>query len=168
MILSILVLVIILYGLYKHIDIYNKFIEGSKESYKMILNLFPTLLGMMLSINILVKSGLLDYIFNLIKIKFLPNEIIPLMILRPISGSSTLSILSNIINSNGPDSYVSVLASIMQGSTDTTIYILTVYFGSVGIKKIRYALYNGLLADILASGSMITDRSSVLNARWIR
>src|SRR5574344_1513059 len=110
MILSILVLVIILYGLYKHIDIYNK--------------------------------------FNLIKIKFLPNEIIPLMILRPISGSSTLSILSNIINSNGPDSYVSVLASIMQGSTDTTIYILTVYFGSVGIKKIRYALYNGLLADI--------------------
>lgn len=148
MILSILVLVIILYGLYKHIDIYNKFIEGSKESYKMILNLFPTLLGMMLSINILVKSGLLDYIFNLIKIKFLPNEIIPLMILRPISGSSTLSILSNIINSNGPDSYVSVLASIMQGSTDTTIYILTVYFGSVGIKKIRYALYNGLLADI--------------------
>src|SRR5574344_583078 len=148
MILSILVLVIILYGLYKHIYIYNKFIEGSKESYKMILNLFPTLLGMMLSINILVKSGLLDYIFNLIKIKFLPNEIIPLMILRPISGSSTLSILSNIINSNGPDSYVSVLASIMQGSTDTTIYILTVYFGSVGIKKIRYALYNGLLADI--------------------
>lgn len=70
------------------------------------------------------------------------------MILRPISGSSSLAISTNILNTNGPDSYLGVLASVLQGSTDTTIYILTLYFGSIGIKKTRYALINGLIADI--------------------
>ena len=105
---------------------------------------------MVLCINVLVASGLFDVIFKSIKISFIPSDIIPLMILRPVSGSSTLAILSNILTKFGPDSYIGVLASTMMGSTDTTIYCLAVYFGAVGIKNGRYAITNGLLADLCA------------------
>lgn len=150
MILSIIVLLVIIYGLYKKVNIFDKFIEGSKESYSMILSLFPCLLAMILAVNIFVTSGFLDYILRLIKLSFIPSELVTLMILRPISGSSSMAILTNIMANYGPDSYLGTLASVLQGSTDTTIYILTIYFGSVGIKKTRYALANGLLADIMA------------------
>ena len=145
-----LVVIIIIYGLYKKLSIYDVFVEGAKESFSIILTLFPTLLGMVLCINLLVGSGLFDYLFNIIKISFIPVDIIPLMILRPVSGSSTLAILSNILTKFGADSYTGVLASTMMGSTDTTVYCLAVYFGAVGIKNARYALANGLLADICA------------------
>nr|MBP3259139.1 spore maturation protein [Bacilli bacterium] len=148
--MAFLVVIIILYGLYKKLSIYDVFVEGAKESFSIILTLFPTLLGMVLCINLLVGSGLFDYLFNIIKISFIPVDIIPLMILRPVSGSSTLAILSNILTKFGADSYTGVLASTMMGSTDTTVYCLAVYFGAVGIKNARYALANGLLADICA------------------
>ena len=148
--MAFLVVIIILYGLYKKLSIYDVFVDGAKESFSIILTLFPTLLGMVLCINLLVGSGLFDYLFNVIKISFIPVDIIPLMILRPVSGSSTLAILSNILTKFGADSYTGVLASTMMGSTDTTVYCLAVYFGAVGIKNARYALANGLLADICA------------------
>lgn len=148
--MAFLVLLIIIYGLYKKNNIYENFVSGAKESFSIILTLFPTLLGMVLCINILVGSGLFDYLFNIIKISFIPVDLIPLMILRPVSGSSTMAILANILTKFGPDSYTGVLASTMMGSTDTTIYCLAVYFGAVGIKNARYALANGLLADICA------------------
>lgn len=148
--MAFLVLLIIGYGLYKKMNIYDLFVDGAKESFSIILTLFPTLLGMVLCINILVGSGLFDYLFNIIKINIVPVDIIPLMLLRPVSGSSTLAILSNILSKFGPDSYVGVLASTMMGSTDTTVYCLAVYFGAVGIKNARYALLNGLLADVCA------------------
>ena len=148
--MAFLVLLIIIYGLYKKNNIYENFVSGAKESFSIILTLFPTLLGMVLCINILVSSGLFDYLFNIIKISFIPVDLIPLMILRPVSGSSTMAILANILTKFGPDSYTGVLASTMMGSTDTTIYCLAVYFGAVGIKNARYALANGLLADICA------------------
>lgn len=148
--MAFLVLLIIGYGLYKKMNIYDLFVDGAKESFSIILTLFPTLLGMVLCINILVGSGLFDYLFNIIKISIVPVDIIPLMLLRPVSGSSTLAILSNILSKFGPDSYVGVLASTMMGSTDTTVYCLAVYFGAVGIKNARYALLNGLLADVCA------------------
>lgn len=148
--MAFLVVIIILYGLYKKLSIYDVFVDGAKESFNIILTLFPTLLGMVLCINLLVGSGLFDHLFNIIKISFIPVDIIPLMILRPVSGSSTLAILSNILTKFGADSYTGVLASTMMGSTDTTVYCLAVYFGAVGIKNARYALANGLLADICA------------------
>ena len=148
--MAFLVLIIIIYGTYKKTNIYEDFVSGAKESFSIILTLFPTLLGMVLCINVLVASGIFDTIFNTIKINIIPSDIIPLMILRPISGSSTLAILANILTKFGPDSYIGVLASTMMGSTDTTIYCLAVYFGAVGIKNGRYAIINGLLADICA------------------
>lgn len=148
--MAFLVILIIIYGLYKKRNIYDDFVSGSKESFSLILTLFPTLLGMVLCINILVGSGLFDFIFGFIKTKLIPVDIIPLMLLRPISGSSTMAILAEILSKFGADSYEGVLASTMMGSTDTTIYCLAVYFGAVGIKNGRYAILNGLLADICA------------------
>ena len=154
-----IVFVIVLYGIIKKINVYDVFVEGSKESFGMILNLFPSLLAMILGVNILVKSGLLNSILsvfnplvNLIKI---PKEIIPIALMRPISGSSSLAILNNIFSTLGPDSLAAKLGSIIQGSTDTTFYVLTLYFGCVGIKKIRYAMWAGLLGDLLGVISSI-------------
>ena len=79
-----------------------------------------------------------------------PKEVFPLVILRPISGSSSLAMLSNILSKYGPDSFIGRVASVMQGSTDTTIYIISMYFSSIGIKKIKYSLVVGLLADLIS------------------
>lgn len=145
-----LVFVTVFYGFLKKTDVHENFIEGSKESFKMIYNLFPTLLAMIIGINLLLESNILNLIANLIqKIVNIPTEIIPLALLRPISGSSALAILNNIYLNQGPDSYVGRLASVIQGSTETTFYVLSLYFSVVGIKKIKYALKVGLIADFI-------------------
>lgn len=153
MMIPLLVLMVLIHGILKKVDVYDVFIEGTKESFGMILELFPTLLGMILGINIFLKSGVLEFVlqglapfFSYLKI---PLEIIPMAIMRPISGSSTLAILNNIYETFGPDGYLGTLASVIQGSTDTTFYVLTLYFGSIGIKKIRYAMWAGLSADLI-------------------
>ncbi|MBQ4634590.1 MAG: spore maturation protein [Bacilli bacterium] len=145
-----LVFLVVIYAFFKKNDVYENFIEGSKESFKMVYNLFPTLLAMILGINILLESNLLNYLADFIQ-KFIniPTEIVPLALLRPISGSSALAILNNIYLTHGPDSYVGRLASVIQGSTETTFYVLSLYFSVVGIKKIKYALKVGLIADFL-------------------
>lgn len=152
-IIPIMVFLIVLYGIIKKVNVYDVFVEGSKESFSMILNLFPSLLAMILGVNILVKSGLLEKVLTflnpIVKIFQIPLEIIPLAIMRPISGSSSLVILNNIFSTLGPDSLAAKLGSIIQGATDTTFYVLTLYFGCIGIKKIRYAMWAGLLGDLL-------------------
>lgn len=153
LIIPALVLFIIIYGVSKKINIYDEFIEGSKESFSMTLKIFPCLLAMILGINIFLKSGILDFFMNLINPIFnyikIPIQALPMMIMRPISGSSTLAILNNIFIDYGPDSLIGRLCSVIQGSTDTTLYVITLYFGSIGIKKIRYALWAGLFADLV-------------------
>ena len=145
-------LFIIVYS-YRKADIYESFIDGVKESYPMFKSLFPNLLAMILGVNILVNSGFLNmiiYMFSwLFELINVPSNILPIALIRPISGSASLAFLSNIYEVNGPDSLIGYMASIMQGSTDTTFYILTLYFGSVGIKKIRHALFSGLCADLI-------------------
>ena len=149
-----IVIIIIVYGMYKKIDIFDIFLIGVKEGMKSSINLFPTIFGMIIAINVLLDSGLIINISNLLinifnKIKF-PVEVLPLAILRPISGSSSLAILSDILSKYGPDSFIGRVASVMQGSTDTTIYIIGMYFASVGVKKIKYSLVVGLLADLIS------------------
>ena len=141
LIIPLMVLGIILYGIKKKINIYDVFVEGSKESYEMVLTMFPCMLAMIFGVNIFIKSGILEYIFShfklILDILKMPLEIIPMAIMRPISGRSSLAILNNILETMGPDSFAGRLASVIQGSTDTTFYVLTLYFGSIGIKKIR-------------------------------
>ena len=153
LIIPIMILIVLIYGIVKKVDIYDVFVSGAKEGLEIGLSLFPCLLGMILGVNILVKSDLLNLILKIFAPLFsflkLPMEILPLAILRPISGSASLSILTNLLETFGPDSFIGRIASTMQGSTDTTIYVLTLYFGSIGIKKIRYALKAGLFADLI-------------------
>ena len=150
--IPLLVLGVVLYGIIKKVDVYDVFIEGAKEGINIGISIFPYMLGMILGINILLKSNFLDVIFNFLKPLFdfidIPIDILPMALLRPVSGSAALSILNNILTNYGPDSFIGRLASKIQGSTDTTIYILTLYFGTVGIKKIRYSLWAGLIADL--------------------
>lgn len=159
LIIPIMVLGIIIYGVKKKINIYDVFVEGSKESYDMVLTMFPCMLAMIFGVNIFIKSGVLEYIFgffqNILDFLHIPLEIIPMAIMRPISGSSSLAILNTILENYGPDSFIGRLASVIQGSTDTTFYVLTLYFGSIGIKKIRYSLWAGLAADIIGIVSAI-------------
>lgn len=158
-IIPLIVLIIIVYGVKKKRDVYDDFIEGSKESFFMVKSLFPTFLGMFLGINLLINSGFLSFVFKFLDPVFeltkIPIEILPLAVIRPISGSASLAILNNIFTKFGPDSFIGILSSIMQGSTDTTFYIITLYFGSVGIKKIRHSLWVGLFADLVGIISSI-------------
>lgn len=153
LVIPLIVLWIVGYGILKKVDVYDVFLDGSKESFEMALTLFPCLLAMILGVNLFTQSGFLEFllkglnpVFDLLK---LPTEIFPMALMRPISGSSTLALLNNIFTNYGPDSFIGRIASIIQGSTDTTFYIITLYFGSIGIKKIRYALWAGLFADLL-------------------
>lgn len=154
-----IVLTVIIYGIKKKINVYDTFIEGAKESFDMIINLFPTYLAMILGINIIINSGFITFVLNFLKPVFeflkVPLEIIPMALMRPISGSSSLALLNNIFATNGPDSLVGRIGSLIQGSTDTTFYVISLYFGSVGIKKIKYALWAGLFADLLGIISSI-------------
>ena len=145
-----LIFIVVFYGFFNKNDVYSDFIEGSKESFQMIYNLFPTLLAMLIGINFLLESNILTFIANIItRFINIPSAIIPLALLRPISGSSALAILNNIYLNYGPDSYVGRLASVIQGSTETTLYVLSLYFSVIGIKKIKYALKVGLIADLI-------------------
>lgn len=155
LIIPLFVLYIIVYGFVKKVDLYDTFIDGAKESFDMIFKLFPSLLAMILAINIFLNSNILDILGWVNVLKFIPQEIIPMAIMRPISGTSSLAILSNIYEQFTPDGFIGTLASFIQGSTDTTFYVLTLYFGSIGIKKIKYALWAGLLADLVSIGLSI-------------
>ena len=153
LILPILVIIIIIYALLKKINIYESFIKGSKEGIEIVFNLSPYMLAMIFSITLLIKSNfIVDFfkvfepLFNILKI---PIEIIPMSIIRPISGTASLGLMNDIFTNYGVDSYLGFLASTIQGSTDTTIYILALYFGSIGITKIRYAMWVGLLSDLI-------------------
>ncbi|WP_054859686.1 nucleoside recognition domain-containing protein [Gracilibacillus sp. JCM 18860] len=149
-----IILVILLTAVWRKIPAYEEFVEGGKEGLKMSISLLPFLLGMMVAISILRSSGALDAFIGLLqpfleKVGF-PAEITPLALIRPISGTAALSVTSEMIELYGPDSFLGRLASTMQGSTDTTLYILTVYFGAVGIKKMGGdALKVGLIADFI-------------------
>lgn len=148
-----MVVFIIFYGYIKKIDVYDTFIDGVKESFGMIKKLFPTFIAMILAINLFIDSGFLKFVFslleNVISFNRLPIEILPLAIVRPISGSASLAYLNSIFTNHGPDSFIGLLGSVIQGCTDTTLYVISLYFGCIGIKKIRYSLFASLFADLI-------------------
>ncbi|MFD2045903.1 spore maturation protein [Ornithinibacillus salinisoli] len=147
------ILCVLLIATWKKIPAYELFVEGGKEGVKMAFSLLPFLVGMIVSISILRSSGALEAFINLstplLAIVGIPPDIIPLALVRPISGTAALGMTTELIETHGPDSFMGRLASTMQGSTDTTLYIITIYFGAVGIRKMGYALKVGLLADLI-------------------
>ena len=153
LIIPLITIIIIIYGLSKKIDIFSSFLIGVKEGLLTTLNIFPTIFAMVIAVNILLKSNIIiDITKNLVPILSKVNlnpSLIPLCLLRPISSSSSLVILNDILKIYSPDSMVGRIASVIQGSTDTTIYIISLYFSSIGIKKIKHSLAIGLLVDFL-------------------
>lgn len=145
---------VLLYAALRGVKIYECFVKGAEEGFSLAIKIIPFLVAMMMAVSIFRHGGVISLLeqsfggfFDCLHI---PPEILPLAIMRPLSGGASLGICTEIINANGPDSYLGRLASTMQGSTDTTFFILAVYFGSVGIKKYRYSLKVGLLADVFS------------------
>lgn len=153
-IIPLFLLIVLSAAMYRKVPSYELFVEGGKEGVKMAFSLLPFLVGMIVSISILRSSGALEAIIMFIspalQMVGIPPDIVPLALIRPISGSAALGMTTEMIATHGPDSFLGRLASTMQGSTDTTLYVLTVYFGAVGIRKMKYALKVGLLADLIA------------------
>ncbi len=150
-IIPVSVIFIILHGAFKDVDVFNEFLDGAKKGFKIVLNITPALIALILGINMLKASGALDVLCSLLSpvTDFLgiPRELTPLTILSPISGSGSVSMFESILKDAGPDSFVGRCASVMMGSTETTFYTMTIYYGSVGIKKSRHTLPSALCAD---------------------
>ncbi|OQP06084.1 spore maturation protein [Geobacillus sp. 46C-IIa] len=149
-----LIAFILLYGTVKKVPTYEAFVEGGKEGIEIAFSLIPYLVGMLVSVAIFRASGALEALMAAIK-PFaaaigLPAEVVPLAAIRTISGTAALGMTTDLIATYGPDSFIGRLASTIQGSTETTLYVLTVYFGAVGVKKMGDALKVGVLADILS------------------
>lgn len=152
-ILPLFIIIIIFYGVKKKINVYDVFLEGAKEGLVTVFSIFPAVIAMIFAINIFLDSNVLSFIISLFNPIIgevnIPLEIMPMAILRPVSGTASLAIMNEIFTSFGPDSFIGRLASILQGCTDTTIYVIALYFGSVKISKIRHALWVGLFADLV-------------------
>lgn len=145
---------ILVAGAMRRVRVYDSFISGATDGFSTSVNLIPQLVAMMVAVNVFRASGALSLVIHsieplLLKLQF-PAELLPLALLRPISGSGSLALVTDLFRHAGPDSFVGRAASVMQGSTDTTLYVLTVYFGSVGIRRPRYAVKVGLLSDFVS------------------
>ena len=147
-IIPLITLIVIIYALIKKVNIYDEFLEGIKEGLHISLEIFPSMFAMIISVTVLIKSNIITDLTSHININLFPKEILPIAILRPISSSSSIMILNNILKTYGPDSLIGKIASIITGSTDTTIYIIGMYYTSIKIKYIRHSLIIGLLADL--------------------
>ena len=146
-ILPVMILFILSFALIKKVPVYEEFIEGAKDGFKVSISIIPYLVAIIVAVSMFRASGILDWLKDFAN-SIIPPDIIPLMLTRPLSGSAALGIFSDIAKEYGADSYIAKLAAIMVGSSETTFYVLAVYFGSVGIKKYRYALLTGIIADI--------------------
>lgn len=148
-----IILLILTMGLVKKVPLYETFTDGAKDGFKVAVNIIPYLVAIMVAISMFRASGIIDSIGSLFAPLLsrlnVPVDTIPIMIVRSLSGSAALGVFSNIANNFGPDSYTTKLAAVMVGSSETTFYVLAVYFGAVGISKVRYALLVGLLADFI-------------------
>ncbi len=150
-ILPVLIISLMIYALFKKVNAYDSFIRGAKEGAKYAFEILPYVASMIIATAVFKSSNFLKTVVSFID--FMKNvniDILTLMFFRPISGMASLATLHEIFKSYGPDSFTGYLASVIQGSTDTTLYIITVYFGAVGIKEIKYTLKAGLLVDILS------------------
>ncbi|MCM3784052.1 spore maturation protein [Neobacillus mesonae] len=141
------------YAYFRKVPVYESFVDGAKEGFGTAISIIPSLVAMMVAISVFRASGALDFFIGLIAPLFqwmgVPPEVLPLGILRPLTGTGSLAFTTDLIQTHGPDSMIGRIASTIQGSTDTTLYVLTVYFGAVGIRNGRYALKVGLFSDIV-------------------
>lgn len=156
--IPIIILLIIIYGLIEKNKVYDSFLDGAKEGIEVVFKLFPTLVGIFVAVGALRNSGLIDLIVKMIepftKLLCIPSQIMPLALLRPISGSASMAVAVDIMQTYGVDTMVGLITSTIMGSTETTFYTIAIYTSCVGIKKTRGILAAALLADF---AGMITS-----------
>ena len=150
-----LVLIVVpLYALMRGVEVYSVFCRGATEGMQLLLQILPGLLGMLVAVEGFRAGGAMDiaaaWLAPLLDRLGIPADVLPLALIRSFSGSGALGYTAGLIEEFGADSYIGRLAAVMQGSTDTTFYVLAVYFGSVGVMRYRYAVAAGLLADLTA------------------
>jgi spore maturation protein B len=152
LIFSIILIAIPLMGLKRKVAIFESFVEGGKDGFEVVIKIIPFIVGMYVAIGMLRTSGFFDlatsFLSPLFGLIHFPPEILPLALLRPITGSGSIAILTDIISQHGPDSLIARTAATILGSTETTFYVVTVYFGAVSIKRYRHAIATGLIADL--------------------
>ncbi len=151
--MPIIILIIIGTSFFEKNKVYDIFLDGAKEGISMVYNIFPTLVGLFVAVGALRNSGIIDLIINylspVIELFKIPKEIMPLAILRPISGSAAMAIATDIMNNYGVDSKIGMISSIIMGSTETTLYTIAVYTSCVKIKKTRGILIAALIGDLV-------------------
>lgn len=162
-IMPLIILFIVAFGLVKKGEVYQPFVTGASDGLKTLAQIIPSIVGILVAVEMLKSSGAVEMIAYalspLLKLIGMPADIIPLAFLRPFSGSGSVSIVSEIIKTHGPDSYAGRIASVMMGSTETTFYTVALYYGVAKVKNIRHTLHAALLADLCGIiGSVIVCR----------
>ena len=169
--MPLIILLIVIFGVIEKKKVFDTFLEGAKDGISIVVSIFPTLIGLFLAIGALRASGIIDLTINLLTpilelINF-PSEIMPLAMLRPISGSSSIAVAVDIMKNFGVDSTIGLMASVIMGSTETTLYTIAVYSSSVGIKNTRFVLIASLLADLAGIiTSVVVCRFMSMSFSW--
>lgn len=152
MIFLLMVVGIPFYGVCRGVPVFDAFVKGAKEGFPLVISILPFLVGMIVAIGMLRASGAIDtlsvWFSGLLALVGVPKELLPLAMARPFSGSASNAILVEMINTHGPDSLLAKMGATVMGSTETTFYVIAVYFGAIGIHKTRHAVPAGILADV--------------------
>ncbi len=146
--------IVVLFGLIKRVPVFDIFLKGAKEGILLLYSIAPTIMGLIFAIDLLKSSGAVDAICNFIEpfaqLLGFPPEIVPLALLRPISGGGSTALLTSLYKECGPDSFAGRVASVLAGSSETTFYAIAMYYGCIKVKKIRHTLFAALMADFTA------------------
>lgn len=152
LIIPIIILIIILHGLRKGVAVYEEFVDGAREGFDIAVNIIPYLVAMLFAIAMFRSSGALELLMNALspiaELFGFPAEVIPMGLIRPLTGSGSVGVLAELIATHGEDSLIVKTAAVMFGSTETTLYVLAVYFGAIKVRNTSYALQAGLIADL--------------------
>ena len=154
LVIPVIVTALCLYGLIKRAEIFVSFTEGVKDGMRTVVMIAPTMIAMLLAVGTLRASGALTWMSGVVSpvaeaVGF-PAELVPMSLLRPVSGSGATALLTGIYEEHGADSFLSMCASVLAGSTETTFYAVSMYYSAAGIKRIRHTLISALLADLTA------------------
>ena len=152
--IPVLVTLLCVYGLYKRVDIFSSFVEGAKDGLRTVAFIAPTMIALLTAVGTLRASGALIWLSEMIRplaeaVGF-PPELVPMSLLRPVSGSGATALLTGIYGDYGPDGFLARCASVLAGSTETTFYAMTMYYSAARIKKTRHTLFSALMADLTA------------------
>lgn len=158
-IIPLVIVLVIGYGIAERKNVYDIFLRGAKNGIKIVIKLFPTLLAIFLAINMLRNSGVIDFIINILKPILLffniPIEIMPLALLRPVSGTASMAVATDIIKTSGVDSKIGLIAATIMGSTETVFYTIALYTSSINVKKTRFTLVASLIANFVGIATSV-------------